>query len=1822
MHRLVYTHDGVGYEIRLGTDPITVGRSPGAGHRLPAHQISRYHAKFWIEHSQAWVEDLGSRNGTLRNGRRVKGKAALEAGDILTLGELEICYLRGSTGAAIEERPVPRLIYTADNGQRLEIAIRARVTIGRDQHNTLPIRSKLVSKEHCSITPEDRVYVLRDLNSSNGTFVDGERVTEAKLRHGQWIEPGKAIRIQFVDPGTSGRASANADAVNTESYSLISIAPLPAAAAAAAPSQASSLGSHSAADRYVIRAEIGAGGMGQVLLAFDQVTGRHVALKELRANLRQRASLEPEIAERFLREARVTSRLEHPGIVPVYEIGKRDDGTLFYVMRYVRGRSLAHHIRQTLPENTPDSAARMAARLKLLPHFVDMCQAIAYAHSRGVIHRDLKPDNVMLGEFGETYVLDWGLARVQGARSPDSELAMAGEAAHSALDNSSLAASLTVQGAAMGTPAYMPPEQAEGRIDLLDERSDVYSLGAVLYQLLCGHPPYDGATGHLVIQQVLSGPPLRLQARQREAPAELCAVVDKAMARSKASRFANASELAHEIQAYLDGRTLASYRYSWLEKARRFTRRRWKEISVGTLVLVLATTLVGRSLADTARRNEHELQRAVLRRDIASIVQEEASEGFLKPLAQARELARNQPDQARLALAQLRMRATTGELRVRVESRVAPLPLDTDGSERAAIIDRALEVHGVPLIRRAECWLLLCDGVLSLPQGGVASVPHLDAKGVQDLCARLKLLGRAWFTAGQQWPELRADAATELGLTFFAMGEARRALTFLEEGQGHATTNMFAPRLARLHALATGDVIADSGLRDQIRRELAAAVSDGVIHRDEAALADRIYAALGTITSHSYDKVDGGNIVPVVCPGCRVADFLCVAQYGNKTSTLHFHDLPVNGQLAPPRFTHRFGNQFEDSSWVQATRFERDGRLWYLYWFGAAQGKTGVVRLCDADGVIKHEVQAPCAATRYFQPVPVQLDADRHDEFLFGGAQTGQGIYRVDVLPDLTIRFDAINWTLGHYCTGIVRMSEDRLLAAMPLWSRFASVFMEPDRDPTGLDTFSQGQWVLTCGVHSYPRIQDSYTGSPVLFSNTRKDEIGPGVKKRRGIEPLAPGAYWLGWTGDGPTPQPLFAEPGRIPACFGKLSLINAGQGPPDCVAWGDGLVALCTPHWTSETDNRPARRGALIPMRQGQTTCFWASVPGATALAGTRSKLWLLMPGAASLSLAEVSLTSPPKPPGEGRAKLAETDARGAILRSIAELGEIATVTALIQDWANSLRTADVVASAAFLAEAGNILMETGNLTHAQDVLMRAYLSVSPSGREPLRRQLACLAALRQDFAAIQGLFPTHDDEGPELARSRQALAEFAGLRPLVTAESWRECLTLECPELAVRRDSGLLLAQTNQGPAVGIRMVPKGAFAVRIRFRPGTGELAGHTIARVRAGGGAYAEIRQSYYGAMFNLLQRNIRLTVSDSAQGSSTKHLVKFLYPDSGSLVPANPTEPSSCLDVVYSPALKLLLARGVVPDSNGQLSTGFIAVPCDLDATETIDIEFAIRPDPNELSAFHVQIDGIEAWASPTTELQPYAADGQGPVAELMRGIVSGKPTSPGDIALLSRVISNSTTGRQHLIKALSQISVRDPLTNWEVGRSIFAGVDRDTLVEAGLNPSLFVRRHCSWAQKGDRVVAINDRPVAGYESQFWLVSQGDDAQLKVLVAPADGGPQNVRIVSMRDFRDGQPFYTLGGSWPDPTEGLLVTRVEPRWKGAHMVLKPGDRLISMARGDITLASLQQLDLARSSVKISGKLPLRIRRGDAELVIDVDFSDIRFEATDGISWRRF
>jgi serine/threonine protein kinase len=362
------------------------------------------------------------------------------------------------------------------------------------------------------------------------------------------------------------------------------------------------------------------GGLGEVFVARDGELNREVALKEIQT----RHAEHPESRARFMREAEITGGLEHPGIVPVYALGHHPDGRPYYAMRFIRGTSLKEAIdrfHNPQAQGLQPLGFESLAFRQMLNRFIAVCNAIAYAHSRGVLHRDLKPGNIMLGEFGETLVVDWGLAKagVGGAGDEKGEsLERTTEPMLSPTDSD-----LTRTGQALGTPAYMSPEQAAGRLDQMGAASDIYSLGATLYYVLTGQAPFAKSDVGDVLNKVQKGDFLPPRQRNRQVPAALEAICLKAMALRAQDRYISAKALADDLEHWLADEAVTAHAEPWHARLGRWVRHHKGLVGSATAVLVVGLTVVIASwlLNEAAgqQKKEQEL------RGIAESEREEAS---------------------------------------------------------------------------------------------------------------------------------------------------------------------------------------------------------------------------------------------------------------------------------------------------------------------------------------------------------------------------------------------------------------------------------------------------------------------------------------------------------------------------------------------------------------------------------------------------------------------------------------------------------------------------------------------------------------------------------------------------------------------------------------------------------------------------------------------------------------------------------------------------------------------------------------------------------------------------------------------------------------------------------------------------------------------------------------------------------------------------------------------------------------------------------------------------------------------------------------------
>lgn len=317
---------------------------------------------------------------------------------------------------------------------------------------------------------------------------------------------------------------------------------------------------------------LGHGGMGEVRRVRDPILNRTLAMKILHPHLLEKQ----DVTSRFIEEAQVCAQLQHPNIVPIHEMGRLDDGRVYFTMKEIKGRPFGDAIADVhaaIENNRWQITGSGWSLRRLIDAFHDVCRAVSFAHSKGVLHRDLKPENIMLGEYGEVLVVDWGIAKVLGR--PDLA-ALSGDLEVVYTDRFDMRANSTRFGQVAGTPAYMSPEQARGEIDKLDGRTDIYALGAILYEILIGHPPYVGQSGLDILNQVILGPPQSIRTTNTTIysgdtvfedvdfkasvkdctlpiPDELVEICERAMQRQISARYSSVQELAEAISDWLDG---------------------------------------------------------------------------------------------------------------------------------------------------------------------------------------------------------------------------------------------------------------------------------------------------------------------------------------------------------------------------------------------------------------------------------------------------------------------------------------------------------------------------------------------------------------------------------------------------------------------------------------------------------------------------------------------------------------------------------------------------------------------------------------------------------------------------------------------------------------------------------------------------------------------------------------------------------------------------------------------------------------------------------------------------------------------------------------------------------------------------------------------------------------------------------------------------------------------------------------------------------------------------------------------------------------------
>ncbi len=353
-------------------------------------------------------------------------------------------------------------------------------------------------------------------------------------------------------------------------------------------------------DRYRVEEEVGVGGMGVILRAWDADLKRWVAMKRCRARVSGGSeageSTVKRLLARFVEEAQIASQLDHPGIVPIHELGVDAEGNVYFTMKLVDGKTLS----QVLGE---DGRVARWSRSGTLGVLVRVCEAMAYAHDKGVIHRDLKPSNLMIGHFGEVFVMDWGLARIRNApegkdlriRGRD-EGPVQGTRRDDGSDGSTEL--LTMDGDVLGTPAYMSPEQARGEIERLADTADIYSVGAILYHVLAGAPPFADLAGedawHETLRRLREGPPTPLAQIAPDTPPEVVAICEKAMSRRPEERYGSMLDLAADLRAFLELGVVKAYRAGALVELGKWVQRN-RAIATGAAVgaVAIVVALIG-----------------------------------------------------------------------------------------------------------------------------------------------------------------------------------------------------------------------------------------------------------------------------------------------------------------------------------------------------------------------------------------------------------------------------------------------------------------------------------------------------------------------------------------------------------------------------------------------------------------------------------------------------------------------------------------------------------------------------------------------------------------------------------------------------------------------------------------------------------------------------------------------------------------------------------------------------------------------------------------------------------------------------------------------------------------------------------------------------------------------------------------------------------------------------------------------------------------------------------------------------------------------------
>jgi serine/threonine protein kinase/tetratricopeptide (TPR) repeat protein len=601
--------------------------------------------------------------------------------------------------------------------------------------------------------------------------------------------------------------------------------------------------------RYEIKGEVARGGQGVVLRIRDEVLDRDLAMKVVLGDGdSERTGKTPRVDTktlgRFLEEAQVTGSLNHPGIVPVHDLGLDGRGRAYFTMKLVKGKTLMDVFAE-LAEGRGDWT-----QTQVLGVLLKVCDAVSYAHAKGIVHRDLKPSNIMVGPFGEVYVMDWGLAKILGQEDekdtrlrPESAPSKSGAPSESHDPRSERKDSPlhTKDGDVLGTPAYMSPEQATGRVTDMGPPSDVYAMGAMLYHLIAQHMPYVALgtrlSDYAVLAQVKTGPPRPLEEEAPEAPAELVAICDKAMGREPAERYADMSALGEDLGAFVEGRVVHAYETGAWAEARKWVRR--NRSLAASLAGLLVVTIGGlgaigyvKAEGQAAERTQREL--AVHNAATAEMQRARAEEAEKEAHAEA--------ERATLAEADARVRAEELE---QVATFQAEQLSQLDVELMGVRLRRAL-TNAAPEERREELRGNLAGlNFTSLALGALRenlfelTIAAIDEQFASQPLVRARLL------------QTMADSLRDLGLLEMATDPQERALEirYTELGGEHHSTLISISAMGQLrqvqgklaeaeHYLREALVGFRSALGDEARNTVASIHNLGFLFEAQGRLAE------------------------------------------------------------------------------------------------------------------------------------------------------------------------------------------------------------------------------------------------------------------------------------------------------------------------------------------------------------------------------------------------------------------------------------------------------------------------------------------------------------------------------------------------------------------------------------------------------------------------------------------------------------------------------------------------------------------------------------------------------------------------------------------------------------------------------------------------------------------------------------------------------------------------------------------------------------------------------------------------------------------------